>query len=276
MKITIGIDVGGSTTKIVGYSDGTVFSPLLVRANDPVASVYGAFGKFLSENKLSISDIEKIMVTGVGSTYLTENIYGIPTHKVDEFLAVGLGGQYLSKLHNAIIVSMGTGTAFVSAKGSEITHIGGTGIGGGTLLGLSGKILNIRNFDNIVELAEGGDLKHVDLAIGDISAAMLPNLPPHTTASNFGKISDVATKSDIAMGIINLVFETIGVMAAFASKIYDTNDIVLIGKLASVPQAKGIYDTIANLYSLRFIIPEHAEFATALGAALSCSSSAIK
>ena len=112
----IGIDVGGSTTKIIGYDQKKLFSPLLVKANDPVASIYGAFGRFLNENKLQLSEIDRIMVTGVGSTFIDEKIFGIPTHKIDEFMAIGLGGLFLSKLDKAIIVSMGTGTAYVMAE----------------------------------------------------------------------------------------------------------------------------------------------------------------
>ena len=46
MGIVIGIDVGISTTKIVGIDDnGKVVSPIRIRATDPVTSLYGAFGK---------------------------------------------------------------------------------------------------------------------------------------------------------------------------------------------------------------------------------------
>ena len=47
MGIVIGIDVGISTTKIVGIRDGHVVSPIRVKATDPVTSLYGAFGKYL-------------------------------------------------------------------------------------------------------------------------------------------------------------------------------------------------------------------------------------
>ena len=67
MRRLIGIDIGGSTTKIVGYEKGAIFSPMLVRATDPLASVYGAFGKFLSLNALEISDVDRVMITGVGA-----------------------------------------------------------------------------------------------------------------------------------------------------------------------------------------------------------------
>ena len=47
MDVILGIDIGGSTTKIVGLrTDGSVVSMLRVRAEDQVTSLYGAFGNF--------------------------------------------------------------------------------------------------------------------------------------------------------------------------------------------------------------------------------------
>lgn len=268
MDKVIGIDIGGSTTKISGFYDGQIASPLIVKATDPIASVYGAFGKFLSINKLSLQEIKRVMVTGVGSSFITNRLYGIPTGKIDEFKAIGMGGLFLSNLKKAIIVSMGTGTAYVMANKKNAQHIGGTGIGGGTLLGLSNKILNVRHFEDLVETAQGGNLANIDLRIGDITSDILEGLPPETTASNFGKISDLASQADMAMGIVNLVFQTIGMLAIFATRIYSVNDVVLTGNLTNVPQAKEIFDGLNKLFGVNFILPENAEYATAVGAAI--------
>ncbi len=268
MGKVIGIDLGGSTTKIVGFDGKTMISPFLVRANDPIASVYGAFGKFLSINSFKIEDIEQIMVTGVGSSFVDSRLFGIPTAKVDEFMAIGLGGLFLSNLKKAIIVSMGTGTALVKAENNAAVHLGGTGIGGGTLLGLSNRMLNVRHFDELIETASEGNLSNVDLTIGDISKEVLETLPSETTASNFGKLSDLVTKADLALGIINLVFQTIGMVAVFNTRIDNTKDVVLTGNLTNVPQAKNIFDQLSVLYNVNFQIPEHAEYATAVGAAI--------
>lgn len=265
----IGIDIGGSTTKIIGFDGGSIFSPLLVRATDPIASVYGAFGKFLNVNELGLGDIERIMVTGVGSSYITARLFGIPTGKVDEFRAIGMGGRLLSRLTNAIIVSMGTGTALVKADEKGVRHIGGTGVGGGTLLGLSSLMLNVREFNDLIETAQGGSLAHVDLTIGDISRDLLVGLPPETTASNFGKVSDLASKADVATGIINLVFQSIGMLAVFACRIDHTRDVVLTGNLANVPQAQPAFERLGKLFSVHFVTPANAEYATAAGAAIS-------
>ena len=91
--IVIGIDVGGTNTKIVGLRDGVPMEPIHVRATDPITSVFGALGKYISLHQLTLQDISKVMVTGVGSSFLHENIFNIPTEKVEEFHAVGRGGQ---------------------------------------------------------------------------------------------------------------------------------------------------------------------------------------
>jgi len=151
---TVGIDVGGSTTKIVGYNENDgMFSPIQVKANDAVASIYGAFGKFISECKLSIDDISKVIITGVGSAYINDSIYNLPTFRVNEFTAIGLGGLRISGLESAVIVSMGTGTAFVKATGTEIVRIGGSGVGGGTILGLAALMLKKHDIDAVIALA---------------------------------------------------------------------------------------------------------------------------
>ena len=160
----IGIDVGISTTKIVGLSEGRVISPIRITAADQVTSLYGAFGKFLHDNHIELSDVEQVMVTGVGSAYIDKNIYGIPTNKVDEFVADGLGARFESGLDKAIVVSMGTGTSFVQCEGDEIRHIGGIGIGGGTLQGLARVMLNTRDPKQIETLAKQGKLMMANLS----------------------------------------------------------------------------------------------------------------
>lgn len=124
MSVVIGIDVGGSTTKIVGFDENRrLIEPMMVRATDPVTSIYGGFGRFTSENGLSLSQIGRVAITGVGSSYVGDPIYGLDCITAPEFSSVGRGGLYLSQLNEAIVVSMGTGTAFIHAvRDGEIKH----------------------------------------------------------------------------------------------------------------------------------------------------------
>lgn len=268
MGIVIGIDVGGSTTKIVGIEDKEIKNPMFVKATDPVTSLFGAFGKYIYDNNISLSTIEKVILTGVGSAYIDQPLYGLPTAKTDEFLANGLGAQYMTGQQNLLVVSMGTGTSLVQVHGKKIEHVGGLGIGGGTILGLSKLLLKTQDFHQIATLAQQGSLDGIDLQIKDITPHPLPGLPMDFTASIFGKADANAKVEDIALGIVHMVLQTIGQGAIFASMNTDIKDIVLIGNLTRLPQCPDIFPRLEEMGNVRFLIPSYAEYRTAIGAAL--------
>ena len=119
MNIILGIDIGGSTTKIVGLTpDGSVHSMLRVRAEDQMTSLYGALGHYLRANGLKLESVQKIVLTGVGSSCVDDDIFGRPTYKVDEFIASATGALALSGQEKAVVATMGTGTAFLWAEKS--------------------------------------------------------------------------------------------------------------------------------------------------------------
>lgn len=265
----IGIDVGISTTKIVGIDvTGKVVSPIRIKATDPVASLYGAFGKYLYDNGILLSDIEHVMITGVGSAYINTPIYGLPTDKADEFVADGLGARYETGLDRMIVVSMGTGTSLVQCDGDDIRHIGGIGLGGGTLMGLSRIMLKTDDIRQVYTLAEDGDLSNIDVRIGDISPDPLPGLPADATASLFGNAASNACREDIALGIITTVLQTIGSSCILSSLDSGIKEYVLIGNLTLLPQCAKVFPSMEKLYGVKFIIPRYSEFCTAIGAAL--------
>ena len=266
MDIVLGVDIGGSTTKIVGLRDGKCFGMLQVRAADQITSMYGAIGNFLSKHNLRLDEISAIALTGVGASFIDEQLYGIKTIKVDEFRAIGHGALSLTGLSEALVVSMGTGTAFVRATTEEKTHLGGSGVGGGTIIGLASQLLGKSDIDAILALAENGDIKNVDLSVRDILGKEVQTLPSDLTAANFGKIKSTASDSDIALGTINMVFETVGMLAVFALKNDTIKDVILTGTLATFPQAETVFSKFRKLTRLSFIIPPDAMYATALGA----------
>ena len=267
----LGIDIGGSTTDIVGIDNNEIFDLFTVEASDPTTSAYGALGKMLTKNMLDIDDIDKIAITGVGSSYIDSTIFGIKTIKVDEFEAIGLGGSFLSGINKALVVSLGTGTAMVNVNKSKIEHIGGTGIGGGTLLGLGKGILNIIDFEEIIELAKHGNLHKVDLTIGDISNEKVGTLNQSVTASNLGNVHKVASEEDYAKGILNLIYQNIGMLAVFGAQMTNNKDIIFTGKLAQIEEGITILKALRDnkSYDIKLHFPENATFSTAIGAAIS-------
>lgn len=268
-KIVIGIDVGISTTKIVGIDEkGMVISPIRIKATDPITSLYGAFGKYLHDNKIKLDEIGHVMLTGVGAAYIDEHIYGLPTSKSEEFIADGLGAKYESKLDRMIVVSMGTGTSLVKCDGENIKHIGGIGIGGGTLAGLSRIMLKTDDIKQITNLAKDGDVSKINLLIKDISAKPLPGLPMSAVASLFSNAKTNASREDIAKGLIWMVLQCIGSATILSSLESGIKDFVLIGNLSLLPLCREVYPAMEKVYGVRFHVPKYSEFCTAIGAAL--------
>lgn len=270
MAMIIGIDVGISTTKIVGLKDGTITAkPLCIRATDPVTSLYGAFGKYLFDNSASLHDVNRVMLTGVGSAYVEGMIYGLPTYKVDEFVADGLGARFATGLERMTVVSMGTGTSIVKCDGKTIRHLGGIGIGGGTLQGLSRLLLGTDDIHQVAEMAKQGDISNVNVLIGDISAKPLSGLPMDAIASLFGNVKSNATPQDIALGLIWMVLQSICSASILSSIGSGIKEFVMIGNLTLLPQCSLVLPATERLYGVKFRIPPHSEFCTAIGSALS-------
>ena len=272
MDVILGIDIGGSTTKIVGLrTDGSVVSMLRVRAEDQVTSLYGALGNYLTSSGLTLQDVRRVVLTGVGASYVDGDIFGLPTCKVDEFSASGTGALALSGQEQAVVVTMGTGTAFMWAeRGGAVRHLCGSGIGGGTLGGLCRKLVGMERFGQIKKLAEQGDLGQVDLTIADITCHPAPTLDPTLTAANFGNLAEDASPADLAAGAVNLVLQAIGTMTVLACQCCDTRTVVLTGSMTTLSQVKPNFENFEKLYGIHYIVPENATFATAIGAGL-CS-----
>lgn len=270
MGIVVGIDIGGSTTKIAGFDGDKMLVPVQISASNAVASLFGAFGKFLYDNALELTNIQQVNLTGVGSSNITQKIYGLPTYKVDEFSANGVGGGYFAEgKEDFMVVSMGTGTSFVRVQNNIPTHLGGIGIGGGTITGLSKLMINTDDVDKIQEMAAEGKVGHIDLRIGDISNKPLPGLDLEITASNFGKASSRASCEDKAAGIVHMVIETICQTAVLIANGNNIKDFVLIGNLINFPECWSVCDMIKTMYPyVNFIIPEDGEYGTAIGTAL--------
>ena len=269
----IGIDIGSTITKAVAIENGAVIKQVKTKAMDAVTSAAGAFGKMLVENGIKISDIEKIKITGAGASRIvrteSEGLFGVDTRRVDEIIAIGIGGMFQSGKDNIIIANVGTGTAVIEARKDTITHLGGSGVGGGTILGLAKKMLSTSNFSGILEMAETGNLNQVDLSLDDIMDTDISFLNKDSTASNFGKMNDNVKSEDIALGILNMVYQTIGMLSVFAARSRSLNDVIVTGSGSNNPVGKRILMGIAKMYGVTFGFPENAEYVTAIGAGLS-------
>lgn len=271
MSIVIGIDTGISSTKIIGIENGKrIMAPMSISCQDDIAAIYGAFGNYLQTNNITLDNIEHIMLTGIGAQGVKFPLFDCPTTFIDEFKANGLGARFDSGLDHIIVVSMGSGTSLVCVDGDDISHIGGIGMGGGTLLGLSKLLLGTTNIEEIKTLADNGYPELINLRIRDVCDGVYDTLLREATASLFANVLNITpSKDDIAAGIVHMVLETIGSAAVLSQINSGFKDFVLIGKLTELTSCKYIFTLLENLYKVNFHIPKYAPYCTALGAALS-------
>lgn len=137
----------------------------------------------------------------------------------------------------------------------------------GTLLNLSQKLGNVKSINEINNAIKKGDLAQVDLRVEDITEREIKGLPKNTTSSNFGKLQKTANENDLMIGIANMIFETIGMMAVFATQNTKIKNIIVIGNAANIPYINEVLSRIENLHKgIQFIIPKNAEYAVAIGA----------
>ncbi len=109
-------------------------------------------------------------------------------------------------------------------------------------------------------------MSRIDLTVRDIAGGPLGDLQPGATAANFGKIGADATNEDKALAIMNMIVEVVSVLSFATARACDQRDIVLTGKLTRIFRFMQRQKRM-DMMLARFTIPEHADYATAIGAA---------
>ena len=258
----IAIDIGTTTTKIIEYKEDKITNKEIIKNKNIEEILYS----FLDKNNINKKEIDFITLTGIGSDKVNLANFNIPVRIVEEFKAIAMAGKYLSNKEKILVASIGTGTALIRVDKDELKHLGGTGVGAGTLTNLCRIAANTNSFKEIVTLSKKGNLEKIDIRIGDATDKKISTLPQDLTLSNFGKLSNDARKEDIVLGIINMIFETIGMMAAFSLKNDTIKEVVLIGNIVRIPRVEEILKKIETLHNISFIIPKNPEYGVAIGA----------
>jgi type II pantothenate kinase len=187
---------------------------------------------------------------------------------IAEIDAIGFGGAALANSGNCIVVSMGTGTAMVHFADNVARHVGGSGVGGGTIKGLASLICGLDDPVQIDALAMQGSASNLNLTISDLGYEEISFLGADMTASNFAAVKSKKTE-DLAAGILRLVGETIGIIASICAREFDCRkDIVMVGKVAGSAYIRQILDLVGKLYQTKFTYPDNPGFATVYGAVL--------
>lgn len=225
----------------------------------------------LTAGRIALADVTWLAMTGGDRSDLTDTIAGTPIISVSEVEAIGRGGLELAGVSEAAIISAGSGTAVIGARSGEYQHISGTGVGGGTLVGLARLLIGTADPGVVDALARAGSHVSVNLTIGEIIGEAIGTLPPDTTAVNFGRLAREAStpnRPDLAAGLVNLVGQVIGVVAINAARSRGFETIVVIGHLADLASIRTTIAQVGEFYKAPITLPAGGGYATALGALL--------
>lgn len=259
----LGIDLGGSAIKLAALEkEKVIFTDYIANSDTPAHEVVA---ELLDKNGLRPG---AVAMTGVGAAVFQAEKLGLGAdiRRVLEVSSVAAGTVFLTGAEESLTVSIGTGTAFVLTKDGQSSHIGGSAFGGGALSGLCRKILGGEVRETVGSMCGKGDLARVDLLMSELPSCP-PTLDLKMTAANLAKTGPETRDEDWAIGILNLVMQTLGSMAFLAASGRGVKTVVFTGGPTAIPEVKGILDPFTKAYGIDYIVPEHSECATAIGAA---------
>ncbi|CAL1543269.1 unnamed protein product [Lymnaea stagnalis] len=141
-----------------------------------------------------------------------------------------------------LLVNIGSGVSLCKVESeSKFERIGGTSTGGGTFWGLGSLLTSAKEFDELLELAESGDHKSVDMLVKDIYGGDYGaiGLGADVIASSFGKAarstkdsaqnSPSFKKEDIARSLLLCISNDIGQIAYLQAKLHGVQKIYFGG-----------------------------------------------
>ncbi|WP_342387704.1 type II pantothenate kinase [Salinicoccus bachuensis] len=263
----IGIDAGGTLIKVAYVEGGS-----------------RKFEKWPSSEIDHLIEIlntghagDQLFLTGGKAEYMAEKLNSNDGISI-EFDATYRGLKTLMSeqdidLDHFVYLNVGTGTSFHHASPQGQERVGGSGVGGGTLIGLSKLLVDMDDYDEIIRLAEKGNRDEIDLKVHHIYAGRPTPIPGDLTASNFGNVlsGDVSAMQaeDKLQAVIGLVAETVTAVGISLAEGFETNDMVFIGStLLDNTVMKDIINRYAGLKGATAHIIHNGEYSGALGAIL--------
>lgn len=254
----LGLDVGSSLVKMAtGDGQGGIRCQLFRSAS-------------MSDllHKVQQAGAVNVGLTGGGAARLASELDG--SVQVNEFTAWGKGaGRLLSGGDDAyVLVSLGTGTSVMLVEGDSVTRLGGTALGGGTVLGLGSALLGSADFEEICRLAATGSRDSVDLLVRDIYPQEDSPLNGNLTAASFGRAAGARPPvQDQAAALLRLVGENVTLIAGGHANRLGLKKLVFGGStLRHNPVLAEVLHEVSGLLGLQAVLLPHGEFAGALGA----------
>ncbi|MFZ4452974.1 type II pantothenate kinase [Salibacterium aidingense] len=269
-KQYVGIDAGGTLSKIV-YAKGENWGYKKMPTNR-VLEIQDWIENWFTEPHIHITG-------GKAGVLLQEFPYSVK--KVNEFEATCEGVRWLLEQHQLssqvgeqfMVTNVGTGTSIHYVEKDSYERIGGSGMGGGTLLGLSYLLTGEDDYETILEMGQRGNGDSLNVTVADIYSHETPPIAGDLTASNFGNVANMKdtsfSREDYTAAIVRMIGETITTMSVQAAERLHTDAIVYIGStFAGHDTLKEIIKGYTELRGKNAYFLPHGEYSGAVGALL--------
>ncbi|XP_049852310.1 4'-phosphopantetheine phosphatase isoform X1 [Schistocerca gregaria] len=192
---------------------------------------------------LSVDKEDEMSCLIKGCNFLLKNI-------TDEAFEYHRHGNPEYKFQNAdpnifpyLLVNIGSGVSIMKVESdNSYERIGGTATGGGTFWGLGSLLTKAKGFDELLELAEKGDHRNVDMLVRDIYGGdyKMLGLPADLIASSFGKAMHVSkdrnlntatqfSEADLARSLLFTISNDIGQIACLYALMHGLNKVYFGG-----------------------------------------------
>ncbi|SFL49850.1 type II pantothenate kinase [Salibacterium qingdaonense] len=269
-KQYIGIDAGGTLVKIVYNHEGHLhFEKMAAHRIDEIiewinnhftnpeihitGGKAGVFAEACPDRVLRVNEFE---ATCEGVSRLLEKASPSPE----------ISSRFL-------VTNVGTGTSIHYVSEDAYERIGGSGMGGGTLLGLSYLLTGRSDFETILEMGRNGNGQALNITVGDIYSHETPPISGALTASNFGNTANMKetgfSSEDYISAVVRMIGETITTMSVQAADRLGTDAIVYIGStFAGHDTLKEIIKGYTELRGKKPYFLPRGEYSGAVGALL--------
>ena len=261
----LGADVGATLAKIVAvFPDGRRERRLVPSADaDSVVATVAEFAP------------QRTGLTGGGGSRLAPRLAGAP-RMTGEFEAWATGARAMlreqleSPPEAFLLVSVGTGTSAMLVRGPESVRVGGTALGGGTVVGLAKALFGSSDFDDISLRAKRGDRRRVDLLVRDAYPGGDAPLPGELNAASFARLAREEAPpddDDLAHAVMGLVAENVALICGGLAAAAGVAHIVYGGAtIRGNDSVSDILRAVAPLHGCRAIVLSRGEFTGARGA----------
>jgi putative methanogenesis marker protein 15 len=253
--ITIGIDSGSSTTKVVVMKDNEIVGEGWLPTTDPIKTTAEAIEIALKEAKMTEKEVDAIGVTGHGRELVSEHVHA--DLNLEEVSVVAKGAALLTGVHkgDATVIDIGgMNNKLILTRDGIANSFNLGGICGGS----SGRFLEVAAHRLDVDISELGQLalkstKQYELQ----SYCMVFGIQSLVVALASGvKREDVAAAA--CRSVANQVYEN------QIQEIAVRPPIIFVGGVSLV---EGVTHEFKNMLGMEIIVPPYSQYAGAVGIA---------